>query len=84
MQIIIDFLSLGFQVLEGYVHLLCEIIFRIAPKTTIERKNICKKCEHNKHGICKLCGCVIPAKIRVRYPLDENGKSIDGCPLKKW
>jgi len=45
---------------------------------------ICNKCEHNKHGICELCGCILKAKTRVDFILDNNGITIDGCPKRKW
>ena len=45
---------------------------------------ICTKCEFYKSGICIKCGCILKAKTRVDFILDENGKSIGGCPLKKW
>jgi len=45
---------------------------------------ICNECEHNKDGICDHCGCILKAKTRVDFDLDENGKSIDGCPEQKW
>ena len=38
----------------------------------------------NKRGICSECGCIIKAKVRVEYPLDEDGKAMGGCPLEKW
>jgi hypothetical protein len=29
-----------------------------------ERAKICAVCPENKHELCKMCGCYIPAKIR--------------------
>ena len=49
-----------------------------------ERLSICKKCIHNFGGICTLCGCIIKPKVCVDYMLDEEGKSIGGCPKRKW
>lgn len=40
-----------------------------------ERYEICKECEHNTHGFCDLCGCLLKAKTK-----SEDSE----CPLKKW
>lgn len=39
------------------------------------RHETCKSCEHNKLGICDLCGCVCKAKS---HSPDED------CPDNKW
>lgn len=49
-----------------------------------ERHQVCKDCMYNVLGICSLCGCIIKAKTRVDFPLDVEGKSIGGCPVRKW
>lgn len=49
-----------------------------------KRHQICKSCIYNVLGICSLCGCIIKAKTRVDYPLDNEGKSIGGCPVRRW
>ena len=72
------------QIAEGYIKWLYDIITGEGSLLSIERLKLCSKCEHNKKGICNLCGCIIKAKVRVEYPLDEDDKSIDGCPEKKW
>lgn len=74
----------GMHILVGYTMWLFDLLRRKSSKTSIYRYSICKKCEHNIHGICEICGCILKAKVRVDYDLDENGKSIDGCPEKKW
>lgn len=78
---IIEYLA---YIIEGYCVWLYDIITRRKSKRTQMRIDTCRKCEHNKSGICELCGCVIKAKVRVDYELDENDKSIDGCPEKRW
>jgi len=40
-----------------------------------ERKEICKACDKNSNGICKVCYCVIAAKT-----MSEDS----ACPLHKW
>lgn len=72
------------QIAEGYIKWLYDIITGEGSLLSIERLKLCSECEHNKKGICNLCGCIIKAKVRVEYPLDEDDKSIDGCPEKKW
>ncbi len=49
-----------------------------------KRMIICNNCKHNKHGICELCGCILKAKTRVDFILDNEGITIDGCPERKW
>lgn len=51
-----------------------------------ERLDICNSCENQSKalGMCKICGCYCRAKVSVIYDLDTDGKSIDGCPIKKW
>jgi hypothetical protein len=69
---------------EGYAIWIWNGITGKTRELVKKRLNICNNCEHNKHGICELCGCILKAKTRVDFPLDENNKSIDGCPEKKW
>ena len=78
------FIHHSIQILEGYLKWLYDIITGSGSEKSIERLKLCSECEHNSKGICSLCGCIIKAKVRVKYPLDENGKSVDGCPKKRW
>lgn len=39
------------------------------------RAEICSICPDNKNGTCKLCGCVLAAKVRA-----TKAK----CPVLKW
>jgi hypothetical protein len=71
-------------VVEGYIKWLWDLSFNRASKRTKERLELCNKCKENNNGICNLCGCVIKAKVRCTFLEDEDGKTIDGCPLKKW
>jgi hypothetical protein len=49
-----------------------------------KRLDICGRCPYLDDGFCDVCGCYAKAKTKVNYYLDENGKSIDGCPKKYW
>jgi hypothetical protein len=73
-------------IIDGYFNWIYDIIINnheMSEKSKT-RFEICNKCENNKNGICSLCGCILKAKIRVDFDIDENGKSIDGCPEKRW
>ena len=74
----------GIYIIEGYARWIADVVKGEASPHFKRRYRICKECKYNKHGICKLCGCIIKAKTRVTYELDENGISEDGCPIKKW
>jgi len=41
----------------------------------VERKKICKVCEHYKIYFCNKCGCSISLKIKL---------SKSKCPIDKW
>lgn len=71
-------------IIEGYFIWFWNIITGKTRALAKQRLDICNKCEYNKNGICEICGCILKAKTRVDFPLDENNKSIDGCPEKKW
>ena len=49
-----------------------------------ERLEIRHKCEHDNNGMCNICGCILKAKVRSIFPLDDEGISVDGCPERKW
>ena len=72
------------QIIEGYCKWLYDVITRSGSVYSIKRLLICQECEFNKRGICSKCGCIIKAKVRVKYMLDEEEKSIEGCPERKW
>lgn len=54
-------------------------LFKIAPKLSEKRLDICNNCEYRKNSplgdICEKCGCVLDAKTRL---IDEH------CDLDKW
>jgi len=51
-----------------------------------KRIQICENCEFfwSFARNCMICGCFMDVKTKYTFELDENGKSIDGCPEKKW
>ena len=79
-----DYIKHIFYIIAGYSVWAWNIISGKTKYQAKERISICNCCVHNKDGICEICGCILKAKVRVDFPLDENGKSIDGCPEKKW
>ena len=52
-----------------------------------KRVDICNDCQHKKRKVffstCSVCGCLIRAKTRADYDMDENGTSIDDIYNKK-
>lgn len=84
MEMLIQWLENIIYIIEGYSIWGWNIVTHKTRKKAVIRLNICEQCEYNKHGLCKLCGCIIKAKVRADFPIDKDGKSIDGCPLKKW
>ena len=40
-----------------------------------DRMKICRPCAHYKAGFCKLCGCMLVMKTRVKQ---------EKCPANKW
>lgn len=71
-------------IIEGYITWIKDRLTGMTKQEYKDRMEVCNGCEHNVHGICELCGCVLKAKVRVDFMLDEEGKSIDGCPERKW
>lgn len=79
---LVSFVEHILYMIQGYLFLLYDVVSGHRSKRSKERMAICKACKHYNHGICKECGCILEAKTRCMFPLDENGKSIDGCPEK--
>lgn len=77
------FLKLAY-IIQGWSSMIVDLILGRQDKVFYMRYKTCKQCKYMKFYICTLCKCVIEAKVKVNYYLDENGKSIGGCPLKKW
>lgn len=73
------------NMVEGWILFFIDFIAR-RPESRIakQRYAICKNCEFMKKGVCGKCGCFILAKIRPSYLIDYEGKSIGGCPERKW
>lgn len=75
------------QISEGYINWILSLFFKLRYKELYKsRLLICYSCEHiTKNKLqCSICGCILKAKTSVNYKLDENLKSIDGCPKKYW
>jgi hypothetical protein len=51
-----------------------------------ERLELCKKCSYRDPNLnlCSVCKCPIKPKTRGDYDLDDEGKSIFGCPYRYW
>lgn len=45
------------------------------PEITMDRRDICKRCEYRMLYNCRICGCNIYLKTQLR---DEK------CPINKW
>lgn len=43
--------------------------------TVKQRQAICDPCEARKLNICTACGCVLPAKVRLKE---------SACPMELW
>lgn len=72
------------QIIEGWTKWTYDVVMFHKNKTADKRLAICYQCEHREGSVCGICGCVLKPKVRVNYFLDENGKSVEGCPEKKW
>ena len=77
------------RIIEGYCNWLWYLLWK--PYREKQRKlfskriKICESCEKfTKTRQCNLCGCFIDAKVKCIFELDKDGKSIDGCWIKKW
>ena len=61
---------------QGWTNMLLDLISDIRYKKEFEeRYEICKVCNHNLHGFCDICGCLLKAKTK-----SEDSE----CPMKKW
>jgi len=43
--------------------------------TAHQRLQICEDCEHQKEGICLVCGCLLSMKTKM---------DTEKCPIDKW
>ena len=50
------------------------------------RIEICENCEYflKNARMCDVCGCLMDVKTKMRFDLDDEGISIDGCWERKW
>lgn len=71
-------------IVQGYLLWAFDEVTGRATKRAVPRLAVCAGCESNDGGVCDECGCILKAKARVDFPLDEEGKSIGGCPKRKW
>ena len=74
-----------FYITEGFTNLLVSLFNGMHYKGK-KRLAVCRSCPHKNGSRCGICGCFLKAKVLVKYPLDENGFSIGGCPNDppKW
>ena len=75
------------KILGGFLNLILQKFGLLSRKKRAEnrkRSDICSKCSFNDKSFCSICGCYIPAKTKAYYDLDDEGKSIDGCPMRYW
>ena len=74
-------------IVEGFFNLFKNVIGFTSKKDKIlfnKRLDICLNCKYFDESYCLQCGCYVYAKTKVHFKLDENEKSIDGCPKKYW
>jgi len=75
------------KILWGFFNLFLQTIRLLSKEKRLiskKRLDICLKCPFARNNFCSICGCYIPAKTKANYDIDEDGKSIDGCPMKYW
>ena len=64
------------EILQGWTNFFLDIFSDIKYKKEFERRyEICSECEHNVHGICDICKCILKAKTKA----EESA-----CPISKW
>lgn len=61
---------------QGWRNLVLDLVSDIKYKEQFDaRMEICKHCDMNEFGICRMCGCVLKAKTK-----SEDSE----CPVGKW
>ena len=64
------------EIFQGWKNFILDKISDIKYKSIFNnRYEICSECEHNVHGICKICKCILKAKTKA-----EDSE----CPIGKW
>lgn len=74
-------------IFEGFTNLVRNLFGILSKEEKIlfdKRLDICLKCKFMKDNRCSICGCFIKAKTKVNYVLDDEQKSIEGCPKRFW
>jgi hypothetical protein len=61
--------------LDGGLGYLFDALRMASSEELVKRLRTCLDCENNAVGFCKLCGCLIQAKIRV---------ASTSCPIGLW
>lgn len=84
MMFVVELMQNFIYIVQGYSIWLYNKITGKSSEIAKKRLDICNKCEHNKNGVCDICGCILKAKVRAIYPIDDFGISIEGCPERKW
>lgn len=84
MKTFVEMLQYGMMIIEGWFKWGIDSLQGKISSDAKYRLSICNECPFNKHGVCKECGCILKAKVRVDFKLDKNGLTIDGCPKNKW
>lgn len=77
------------MIINGFFNMFKEKLGIVSREKKELHKNRLEVCMHcvflNKTlNVCERCGCFVKAKTKADFDLDDNGKSIDGCPEKYW
>lgn len=72
-------------IIKAYAKWIAGLATGKTSEKAIDRYLICQKCNHKKHGFCKLCGCVVRVKCSADYiEIPATRKTVAGCPAGKW
>jgi len=75
------------KIFWGFLNLFLQNLGLLSPKKrkiNKKRLDICSKCAFSEKNFCSICGCYIPAKTKAYYDIDDEGKTIRGCPMRYW
>ena len=81
---IFNYIQWILQIIQGYLSWAFDGIFGRISAESQRRYAICSKCEKKSGSICSVCGCILKAKVRVKFPIGADGLTIGGCPENKW
>lgn len=63
-------------IIQGWANWLLDLVSDLKYKKYFDKRmDICKTCENNFHGVCKICHCVLAAKTKAEDCY---------CPVGKW